>query len=255
VRNLYEIWVGMRLSDSEPYWGVRDGGYMLLYAAWLGRVHPDAAVRAEFRELALRGARDYYARLQMPDGSWRWREDTEGNPGGFFSQPLMIGILLEGMIATHQLTGDPTVRQSIIRAVDNLYTVGYRTDSFDVDGDGTMDGRWRGMWYFTYGDLCTPPVPGPCGEATRVRGGDSNVILEVRQLNPLTIHAFGYAYKLTGDAKYRTWGDEIFSATFGNNQGPGADAWTNLAAWGERGKEYNQSYRTAGRYLAWRAGR
>ena len=52
---------------------------------------------------------------------------------------------------------------------------------------------------------------------------------DARQLNPTTIHAWGYAYKLTGNAKYREQGDEVFASTFGKGQGPGADAYWGLA--------------------------
>jgi hypothetical protein len=158
----------------------------------------------------------------------------------------MVGMLMEGLIATHQLTNDATVRASILKGVDHLYERGYRTDRFNAYGGG----KWRGMWYFVYGRDCATPRPGPCGEGEPMDYPDK--IREVRQLNPLTLHAFGYAYKITGDAKYRTWGDEIFAATFGKGQGPGSDAWYGLADF--RAKEYNQSFRTAGRYLVWRTG-
>ena len=245
VRYHYDIWLGWRLNMTELHYGVRDGGFTLLHVAWLAKVHPDAAVRAEMQDKALRAARDYYARLQYADGSWRWRE-TPGDGSTPYMQPFMIGMLLEGLIATHQLTNDATVRTAILRGVDNLYLRGYRTDSFTSYGGG----RWRGMWYTVYGSSCATPRAPACGEGEPMSYSDK--IREVRQLNPVNIHAFGYAYKLTGDVKYRTQGDEIFAATFGKGQGPGADAWYGLADF--RPKEYNQSYRSAGRYLAWRAG-
>lgn len=72
------------------------------------------------------------------------------------------------------------------------------------------------------------------------------------------MHAFGYAYFITGERKYLDWGDDVFSASFGNKQGPGADGLTNLAYLvgnGSNAKSYNQNYRAAGRYLVWRLGR
>ena len=109
------------------------------------------------------------------------------------------------------------------------------------------------MWYYVYGNQCMPPVnTSPttvCGTVTLV---DANTIREIRQLNPLAVSAFGYAYAVTGNPDFRTWGDEIFSATFGKGRGPGADASYSLADY--RAKEYNVSYRSSGRYLAWRIG-
>jgi hypothetical protein len=235
----------MRLNMNELHYGVRDGGFTLLHVAWLAKVHPNATVRSEMQGKALAAARDYYARLQYTDGSWRWRE-TPGDGSVPYMQPFMIGMLLEGLIATHQLTNDATVRTAILRGVDNLYARGYRTGSFTSYGGG----KWRGMWYTVYGSSCGTPTAPACGEGEPMDYEDK--IREVRQLNPVNLHAFGYAFKISGDAKYRTQGDEIFAATFGNGAGPGADAWYGLADYRE--KEYNQSYRTAGRYLAWRAG-
>jgi hypothetical protein len=59
------------------------------------------------------------------------------------------------------------------------------------------------------------------------------------------IHQFGYAYILTLDKKFITWGDEMFDATYS-----GRDGYRGLAFY--RGKEYDESYRSGGRYLAWR---
>ena len=242
----YNSWLGRSLSSPNLHYGVRDGGYTLLYTAWLAQVHPDSAVRADLRHKALRAGRDYYARLQREDGSWRWK-DSEGTPG-FFMQPFMVGLLLEGLIETHEVTGDTAVARAILKSVENLYTVGYRKDEPVQPADKAKGAAWRGMWYFVYGDQCQSG----CGN-TRLNGGwDTNTIRSVRQMNATVVHAFGYAYVISGEAKYRTMGDEVFAATFGKGRGPGADAFYSLADF--RAKEYNQSYRSAGRYLAWRLG-
>ena len=238
-------WLGRSLDSPNLHYGVRDGGYVLLYTAWLAQVHPDSAVRARMAARALRAGRDYYARLQHPDGSWRWK-DSAGTPG-FFQQPFMVGLLLEALIETHEVTGDTAVARAILKSVENLYTVGYRKDEPVQPADKAKGAAWRGMWYFVYGDQCQSG----CGN-TRLNGGwDTNTIRSVRQMNATVVHAFGYAYVISGEAKYRTMGDEVFAATFGKGRGPGADAFYSLADF--RAKEYNQSYRSAGRYLAWRA--
>ena len=242
VRDRFNVWLGVRLNYATLHAGIRDGGFMLLYAAWLAEVHPDPAVRAEFQQKALAAATTYYARLQYPDGGWYWFIEEAGDR--LASQPFMVGLLLEGLIATHQLTQDPTVAQSILRAVEWLYLKGYEQQEIsNIPGV-----RWRSMRYFVAEEnFALFSMEG--GEAYGMFDG---LVRDARSLNQTTIHAFGYAFKLSQDPKFAAWGDEIFAATFGNGVGPGADAYRGLADY--RGKEYNQSYRASGRYLVWRAG-
>lgn len=246
----YQMWLGARLAYPELYFGVRDGGYMLLFAAQIAQTHPDPAVRAQWRQKAVDAAVKYYVRLQAPDGGWYWKDNTsETKPGGVWEQPFMVGLLLEGMIEVHQMTADPAVGAAILKSVDHLWS-GYRKDALVPEAAG-RGAAWRHVPYFMFTDGTYSGEEHLAG-ATAVREGwDTNTIREGRQRNSLVVHAFGYAYQLTKDAKYRVQGDEIFSATYGNGQGPGADAFYGLADF--RGKEYNQAYRSAGRYLAWRA--
>jgi hypothetical protein len=240
TRYMFQVWVGARVNNNQLHYGVRDGGYMLLYAAWLAKVHPDPVIRAEFLGKARQAATQYYARLQYPDGSWRWADE---GVVGHFMQPFMVGLLLDGMVAVHRLTGDAQIRTAILKSVENLFMVGYRKNEPVAGLPGVS---WRGMWYLVYSQGCETG----CGAMELPGGWDTNAIREVRQLTPTTIHAFGYAYQLTNDPKYRQWGDELFAATFGKGQGPLADAYYGLADFRE--KEYNAAYRSSGRYLAWR---
>ena len=241
VRGQFNIWVERPMSASGLGNGVRDGGYMLTYAAWLAQVHPTASVRAEFRQKALDGATRYFARLQAPDGGWYWDDPYMGLQG--ISQPFMVGLLLEGMVATHQLTNDPAIAQSIIRSANWLYNV-----AFEKQAVTNLSGvYWRAMKYFVYKSNPTATAY----TSAFLYGVADGAMRDNRQLNPHSVHAFGYAYKLTGDPKYITWGDDIFAATFGKSQGPGADKYSGLADYRE--KEFNASYRSAGRYLVWRS--
>jgi hypothetical protein len=239
TRYQYQIWLGRSLNSPTLWFGVRDGAYTLQAMVWLAQAHPDAAVRAEMRDLALRAARDYYARLQQTDGGWYW--DIDDGMGHTTAQPFMVGMLMEALIDVHRLTGDAAVGQAIVRGVDWMWTLGYEQQATT----NLPNVRWRAMKYFVYND-------GRVNTRTTASayGMPDGAIRDARQLNATTIHAFGYAFQLTGDAKYRTQGDEIFAATFGKGQGPGADAYLGLADY--QAKEYNQSYRSAGRYLFWR---
>src|SRR5690606_5312425 len=74
-----------------------------------------------------------------------------------------------------------------------------------------------------------------------------------RHLNSTVVHAFGYAYKISGETKYRDQGDRLFEAAF-NYDPADVRRSTGLAA-DANGKEYNQGYSCGGRYPAWGPGR
>jgi hypothetical protein len=249
VRSQFANWVsnmtGNTTSDRATYpgfyFGIRDGAFMLLGAANLARVHPDPTVRDEFRVKALHGAVDYYARLQQTDGSYRWNVDDSapGTLDGFtgMEQPFMVGILNEGMIAVHRLTNDATVKSAILKSAEHEYLRSYNPNG------------WRGPYYFIHGQFNTGFLcESGCGNASNpFPPTDTSQITEARQLNATSIHQFGYAFSISGDDRFRTWGDEIFDATYSGN-----DGYRGLAYF--RGKEYDESYRSGGRYLAWREG-
>ncbi len=230
-------WLSRHYDRGALWYGVRDGGYTMLYMAQLAKVHPKAAVRAEMREQARKAAVLYYARLQKEDGGWYWKSQEVKKGEESFSQPFQVGLLLEGLIAVHQQTGDPKVAQAILKGTEWLWKKAY------VRGEENRC-EWRAVRYFVWRDLENAP-------STNCKAKYS--VHEDRHRNSMVVHAFGYAYWLSGEAKYRTWGDEVFAATYGGDRGPGADGKTGLAF--NRDKEYNQSYRSAGRYLAWRLGR
>jgi hypothetical protein len=235
----YNIWLERSLAYPELWFGVRDGAYTLLLMAHLSAVHPDAAVRAEFRENSLKAARDYYARLQRDDSGWYW--DIDDGMGPVTAQPFMIGMLMEAMTTVHQLTGDEAVGQAIVRAADWLWEKGYeKQETTNLPGV-----HWRAMKYFVFSDGRVSQR-----ESAAQYGMEDGGLRDARQLNATTVHTFGYAFKITGDQKHRERGDEIFAATYGKGRGPGADAYWGLADY--QAKEYNQSYRSGGRYLALR---
>lgn len=232
VREQFETWVGLRVTYPGFYYGIRDPGYMMLFAANLARVHPDQKVRAEFRQKALNAAVNYYARLQAPDGGFYFELDNLNNT----TQPFQVGLLVEGLIAIHRLTGDERVKKAILKSTEHQYL-----RCFNLRG-------WRGMYYFVGGktkDKGESCEKGCGAAANSFPPSDIGLVSEVRQLNGTAIHQFGYAYLISNDPKFRKWGDDVFDATFS-----GRDGYRGLAA--ARAKEYNESYRSAGKYLAWR---
>lgn len=250
VRRQYPDWLGRRLENDHLWAGIRDGGMLLHSIAMVAKAHPDPAVRAEMTEMALQAARQYYARLQYDDGSWRW------NPGNATdaTQPFMVGLLLEGLIAVHQLTGDEAVGMAIVKGTEAVYRDMYDQNELPF---GLLPGvKVRGLFYISYGDMCQPIVApqAGCGNDFEADGGNwkaGNKVKVVRLRNSLVVHAFGYAYQISGDERFKEWGDDMFSATYGGDVGPGSDGYVGLGD-SNKGKEYNQSFRSAGRYLAWR---
>jgi uncharacterized protein YjdB len=240
TRRQYNGWLGLRLDYPSIYLGVRDGAYALMYATWLAKVHPDAAVRAEMRQKALDAVQKYYLRLQDPDGGFYWMDPIVKDGKEKFAQPFMVGLLLEAFTYVHHLTGDAGIAAAFPRTVEWLHRY-YRLTDPVPELPGIY---WRNHPYFVWPD-------GTWDSAARLEGGwDTNTLREARQANSTILHAYGYAFKLTGDNRFRTWGDEVFAASFGKGNGPLADSYSNLADYQE--KEFGQSYRSGARYLAWR---
>ncbi len=77
TRHQFDNWLKRRINDSTPYYGVREGAFMLHYAVWLAKALPDsypnaAQIRAQFLADVEAVSVQYFGRLQYPDGSWRW---------------------------------------------------------------------------------------------------------------------------------------------------------------------------------------
>lgn len=253
VKRQLNAWIGLRIAYPGLYMGIRDGAYMLQFTVWVSQMHPDAAVRDEFRALADRAVHDYYLRLQREDGSWYW-EDDSGNlapENTLLAQPFMVGLLLDSLTDYHRATGDAATAAAIPRALDWLWPF-YRLDRPVTTDHAPTKPRvegvyWRNFPYFVYPD-------GRSNDSTKLAGDwDTNTLREARQANSDIVAHFGYAYQLTGDTKYRERGDEVFASTFGAGEGPGADAFYNLMDYDA--KALNQAGRSAGHYLVLRRDR
>jgi len=270
VRATFDHWLKRNRNNATLYYDIREDGYAQLYAVMLARVLPDryplhangtlkpatgmASDGARKRVALLADAEDiavnFFGRLQKSDGSWRWDADVGPSPTDKHrntEQPFMIGLYLESAILLHQLTTNPKVkanlRDQIVRACRHLYRDTYRGAETVKD---MPQYRWRGVWYFWGGGNLANPRAYERGYGDRVTNGDPNVIRGVRHLNSTIHHAFGYAYVITGDPAFLKMGDDMFGASFGD----ATDTLRNLATVG--GKEYDMTFRSSGRYLAWR---
>lgn len=265
VRATFDHWLKRNRNNATLYYDIREDGYAQLYAVMLARVLPDryplfaqgtlssskgmatdgarkrAALLADAEDIAV----NFFGRLQRADGSWRW--DIESEKVVNSEQPFMVGLYLESAILLHQLTKNPsvkaTLRDQITRASRHLYRDTYRGAEVVQD---MPQFRWRGVFYYWGGGTSGNPRAYARGHGARVTNGDTGAIRGVRHLNSTIHHAFGYAYAITGDREFLKMGDEMFGASFGDS----TDTLRNLATVG--GKEYDMTFRSSGRYLAWR---
>lgn len=271
----FNIWLWTRRNNATLHYGVRDGAFCLLYASLLSTVLPDSyrntadtadingvTKRAYHLDRCIQMITLYYERLQHADGGFYWdQEDAEHNIGAVTFQ---WGYVMEAMIVLHKAIRDTPAYATTTTAIENILTA-------LVDCTWTRAWRpeavpdmsplfWRGLWYQVYR---VDEAKSPSGSG--VTGGDPFKINDMRQFACMVVHAFGYVYHLTSDPKYLTQGDEIFSALYGFGSGPAADsrgclldsfdnASYNPPAGRVRAKEFNQAVRSAGRYLARRAG-
>ena len=262
------LWLKMRINDSQLYYGVREGAFALHYAVWLAKVLPDsfplqaggtetngATLRAQYLADVEAIAVNYYGRLQQSDGSWRWDDpdfvDTDGGTLKGITQPFMVGLLLNALIDLHRLTTNLSVKASIqtqiTKACLHLYQDGpYRKDETVIGLTGGI--RWRSFWYFYHGGTSVNPTRYQYGGGSYATADQTWMVKSERQLVATAFNAYGYAYLLTGDPIYRTMGDELFESAFGNVTDGIRDEADGTA------KNYNQNYRMGGRYLVWRNG-
>jgi len=262
TRYQFDVWVKSRIKNPQLYLGVRDGAFMLQYATWLARALPDTfpkqtgggtnngtTLRAQYLADVEAVATQYFGRLQFPDGSWRWDDpystDADGGTLKGIMQPFMVGLLLHALVEVHRLTTDSTVKSNIqsqiTKACQHLYNVTYRKN----DATGISNIKWRSFWYFYHGGTTVNASKFEQGGGSAKTANAQWEIKSERQSISTVLAAFGYAYKLTGDSSYKEMGDELFDAAFGKGDGVRNEA-------DGTAKNYNQNYRSAGRYLFWR---
>jgi hypothetical protein len=124
------------------------------------------------------------------------------------SSPWMSGLLLEAIVKYHKMTNDPVARESILMAVDDLRARYLAT------------GAYAGVSFIYLG--CSAYEDG------------------TPDLDNLISHAFGYAYRLTGDSSYRTMGTNLFNTSVQNGATP-------------THKHYDQQFRSSGHFPAYLA--
>ena len=263
TRYQFDNWLKRRVNDPQLYLGVRDGAFMLLYAAWLAVALPDsfplqsggtatngAALRAQYLADVEAITVNYFGRLQRDDGSWRWDDpySVQADDGTLVGimQPFQVGLLLHALINVYEITTNSSVKFSIqnqvVRACRHLYSGGpYSTQFIPVFGV-----RLRGFHYFYHGGTTVNPTKYEKGDLP-ADFADWNPAWDVqnqRQPIGLLVAAYGWCFKQTGDSYFKQTGDELWDSAYGPTDGihnyMAGDA-----------KSYNQNCRWAGQYLVW----
>lgn len=263
TRAMFDMWLKTRVAYPQLYYGVRDGGYMLLYATQLAKVLPDtfpltsggiethgADLRAQWLTDAQTIAVKYFGRLQLPDGSWRWDDPDLGYVG--ISQPFQVGLLLQALGDLHQLSTDATVKASLKAQITSAVTWMHR-DCYLPGPSGLAGYNWRGYHYFCTGGTIAQPTIWAHGNNGQTPAQHTDDIAGVRALGQTLLHADGLAFRISGDPIFKAQGDDVFDAMFGDpGDLPTSDGVHNYAA-GDI-KSFNESFRTSGRFLVDRLG-
>lgn len=262
TRSQFNAWLKSRINNTQLHLGVRDGAFMLHYATWLSQVLPDsfplqaggtatngAALRAQDLADVEAVSINYFARLQYPDGSWRWDDpyspnEDGGTPKGIM-QPFMVGLLLCALCDVHQIVSESAktiIAGMIFSACRHLYSGGpYSKDLVPHFKVGL-----RGFHYVVHGGTTVNPTKWEKGDFPF----DTTVnwhVSSARQAISTVLPAFGYAYKISGDSFFKAAGDEMFDSAYGGGDGF-------RAMLDDTAKNLNQHARRAASYLVWSGG-
>ena len=167
--------------NSRGFWTEREAAFALngILAHYEATGNVTYLNRARLRITDLR-------RMQVDNGQRAWvhnlydHDPSEGcGVGDYGSSPWMSGLLLEGIVKFHKLTGEQVARDSILMAVDDLRARYLAT------------GAHAGVSFVYLG--CSAYADG------------------APDLDNLISHAFAYAFRITSDQTYRTLATALFN--------------------------------------------
>lgn len=265
TRAAFDTWIKTRITQPQLHYGLREGAFALQYAAWLVKVLPDtfplqsggtatngAALRAQYLADVESACVNYFGRLQLPDGSWRWNttpdepRDVDGGTWVGIMQPFMVGLTTSALIDSHHVVTTPTVKASIenqvLKACRHLYSDGpYIKDEVEVRSGK----RIRGFHYFFHGGTSVNPTKYANGDIkfpwTDVEGW---WLASARQPISTILPAYGWAYKVSGDEFFKQAGEELWDAAYSGRDGF-------RAMMNDTAKNFCQHARRGGSYRAW----
>ena len=199
---IYSGWF-YKAPNTRGFWTEREPAFALIGVL----AHYEATGEARYLDF-VRTSIGSLHRMQVDNGRRAWvhnlydHDSSEGcAPSDYGSSPWMSGLLLEAIVKYHKLTNDPIARESILMAVD------------DLRARYLARGQYAGQSFVYLG--CSAWADG------------------TPDLDNLISHAYGYAYRLTGDESYRTLGTTLFNTAVRSGVTGSA-------------KHYDQQFRSSG---------
>jgi hypothetical protein len=176
-------WWFYKAPNSRGFWTEREPAFALIGTLALY----EATGEQRYLDFVTTAVTSLH-RMQVDNGNRAWVHNLyDHDPGegcaqtAWGSSPWMSGLLLEAVVKYHKLTNATIARESILMAVDDLRA------RYLASGDNANQS-------FVY-----------LGCAAYTDGAPD--------LDNLISHAYGYAYRLTGNQTYRTLGTAIFNTS------------------------------------------
>lgn len=251
-------WCKSRVTSNVLFYGVREGAFALHFATVLAKCLPDAypvgtastgngaQIRSQLLADIENVAVNYYGRLQLSDGSWRWDDpdytDADGGNLRGVTQPFMVGLLLCALADVHQLVPKDSIKNSILNGAKHLYSVTYRKDEVVT---GWPEKKWRSFWYFYHGGTSVNPTKYEKGGGSYTNTSEGQwVVGSERQGIAIILPAVAYAFNISRDPFFESAAKELWDAAYSGNDGIRNE----MAG---TAKNFNQNVRRGSSYFAW----
>lgn len=253
-------------------YSVRDGAYIMMFAAILGVIHPDAARKTYFRDKAIAWCLDPCLRKYDTGalGGLRWWNRTDGLASTFseangttpadYHQPFLHSLMHEAfvwvhrMMRFHNMEADPnytTIGNAIVSAANGWWSCYQWTGN-------SQPANLRALAYFSGSEgqkafgttplVAVTPPGAPFG--LYLAGTTWDNVVEARQLNADGLANMAYAYALTSDATHRTRCLEALASCL-EFQASNPSVHSSLWYVGQTEKNWNQHHRTGQKLTGW----
>ena len=264
--------LGKSFGNLNYVYSVRDGAYILMFAAILGVVHPNATRRIYFRDKAIAWALDPCIRKYnlSENGGLRWWNrkgdvatfaEADGVTPADYHQPFLHSLMHEAFVWVHRMmryhgmTADPnytSIGNAIVAAANGWFS------GYQWSGNG-QPASIRGLAYFTgnLGQLAWGTTPlvvvTPPGTPFALLQSSTawDKVAESRQLNADGLANVAYAYAISGDITHKNMCLEALASCFEFQAIPWTSTSSSLWYLGQTEKNWNQHHRTGQKLTGW----
>lgn len=232
--------LGYRLVHSS----VREAGYNFRAALGLAIAHPDAGTRTTWTTRLANAAADNWLKFQcdsgntlvgtqpvpydigcqFPQGAFRTIDEAE-HATDWFEPPWITGVAMQGLIRYHRWNGNASAQTVIQNWVAHLLNntqpggIASQTSLYLTQATDFAGVNCRGHYYYHQKGTRSTLYSGTTGYSGGNCAGPPESVYGVRDTNNEMVSSYGYAYRLTGTAAYKTRGDDVFDSTYGASDG------------------------------------